>query len=276
MMMIRSLILLLCLAPVAPTSLSGNPLASFAAKDLQIRQYDAEAMPSLFGPEEAEYDRYAACLAATEGLRRLRDKKLGGRLRVRGEPTEAQKRATAEYVMNSSIILETMGMSVSQFNQLGRQVGDSAQLKEKVMEQAYLYRMAATLDMDRIPLVDAPASAKLLKATRRQRVEMFCESMQEIEQLRADQMAKLKRSLHVQQLPPGISLSDPGVMPFLSPKVRAVVEAFPLQAEQIVKRHGLNSDEFNKMLDQAKGNPLFRYRVDKYMKEGEEDKVDEL
>jgi hypothetical protein len=138
------------------------------------------------------------------------------------------------------------------------------------MEQAYLYRMAATLDMDRIPLVDDPKSAKLLKATRRQRVEMFCESMQEIEQLRADQMEKLKRSLHVQQLPPGISLSDPSVMPFLSPKVRAVVEAFPLQAEQIVKKHGLNSDEFNKMLDQAKGNPLFRMKVDKYMKEGEE------
>jgi hypothetical protein len=138
------------------------------------------------------------------------------------------------------------------------------------MEQAYLYRMAGTLDMDRVPIVDDPMSEKMLKSTKKKRVELFCNSMQEIEQLREDQMKKLKRSLQVQQLPPGISLSDPSVMPFLSPKVRAVVEAFPLQAEQIVKKHGLNSDEFNKMLDEAKGNPLFRYRVEKYMKEGEE------
>lgn len=135
------------------------------------------------------------------------------------------------------------------------------------MEQAYLYRMAATLDMDRVPLVEDPASERLLKATRRKRVEMFCESMQEIEQLRSDQMEKLKRSLHVQQLPPGMRLSDPNVLPFLSPKVRAVVEAFPLQAEEIVKKHGLNSDEFNRMLEQAQKNPLFRYRLNKYRKE---------
>ena len=48
---------------------------------------------------------------------------------------------------------------------------------------------------------------------------------------------------------------------------RAVVEAFPLQAEQIVKKYGLNSDEFNRMLDEAKANPLFRFRVEKYMKD---------
>ena len=110
----------------------------------------------------------------------------------------------------------------------------------------------------------------MLKSTRRKRVELFCNSMQEIEQLREDQMNKLKRSLHVQQLPPGMTLSDPAVMPFLSPMVRAVVEAFPLQAEQIVKKYGLNSDQFNEMLEEAKANPLFRYRVEQYMKESEE------
>jgi hypothetical protein len=131
MITLRSSVLLLFLVQATSASLSSNPLSAFSEKDLQIREYESEAMPSLFGPEEAQYDRYAACLAATEGLRRLRDKKLG-RTRMRGEPTIEQKRASAEYVMNSSRILETMGMSVSQFNQLGRQVGDSAPLKEKV------------------------------------------------------------------------------------------------------------------------------------------------
>ena len=95
---------------------------------------ECETMPSLFGPEEAQFDRYAACLAATEGLRRIRDKKLGVRrfILATDELTEAQKRVTSEYVLHASKVLEAMGMSVGQFNQLGRQVGSDRDLKEKV------------------------------------------------------------------------------------------------------------------------------------------------
>ena len=135
------------------------------------------------------------------------------------------------------------------------------------MEQAYLYRMAATMDMNRMPIIEDPASEMMLKANRRERVQMFCQSMTEIEQLRSDQMDKLKRTLHVRKLPNGISLSDPAVLPLLSPRVRAVVDAFPLQAEEIVKKHGLHSDEFNKMMQEAKSNPVFRWKVEKYMKQ---------
>ena len=136
----------------------------------------------------------------------------------------------------------------------------------QVMEQAYLYRMSASLHMDRVPLVEDPDAEKLLKSHRKERVQMFCESIQEIEQLREDQLKRLKKSLHVDKLPPNMSLTDPAIKPFLSPKVRAVVEAFPLQAEQIVKKHGLHSDEFNRMLDQTKHNPSFRWKVEKEMK----------
>jgi hypothetical protein len=112
----------------------GNIHNSF--NDFQIKDVEYEAMPSLFGPQEAQYDRYAACLAATEGLRRLRDRQLGKRGLIfgKGGPTEQQKRITAEYVVNSSKVLESMGMSVSQFNQLGRQVGNDPELKEKVRQ----------------------------------------------------------------------------------------------------------------------------------------------
>merc|ERR1711862_486896 len=96
------------------------------------------------------------------------------------------------------------------------------------------------------------------KSTKKKREKMFCQSIQEIEQLQSNQMDKLKRSLRVQKLPEGISLSDPNVLPFLSAKVRAVVEAFPLQAEQIVKKYGLNSDQFNDMYSKMKGDPFFR------------------
>ena len=141
------------------------------------------------------------------------------------------------------------------------------------MEQAYLYRMASTLHMDRVPLVEDPDAELWLKRHRKQRIQMFCESMTEIEQLREDQMERLKKSLHVDKLPPNISLSDPALKPFLSPKVRAVVEAFPFQAEEIVKKHGLHSDEFNRMLDQTKRNPRFRWKVEKELeKEAKENK----
>ena len=75
---------------------------------------DRETMPSLFGPEEAQYDRYAACLAATEGLRRIRDKKLGSRrffIRDTEEMSEAQRRINTEYILHSSKVLEAMGIT---------------------------------------------------------------------------------------------------------------------------------------------------------------------
>lgn len=127
------------------------------------------------------------------------------------------------------------------------------------------------MDMQRMPIVEDPASEKLLKATRRQRLKMFCESMQEIEQLRSDQMSKLTKTLRVQKLPDTLNLSDPAVLPLLSPRVRAVVEAFPLQAEDIVKKHGLHSDEFNKMLEEAQSNSVFRWKVDQFMKQQQDD-----
>jgi len=261
-------------ATVVAGNNNNNRLSSLSPKDLQIWDSSdsalVEPMPSLFGAGESKYDKYAQCLAATEGLRKMRDNKLNNNRRHRGSSKdEEEKRIAAEYAMNSSKVMESFGMTVKQFNELGKQVGKNTALKEKVLEQAYLYRMTFTLDdMDRIPLVEDPASEQMLKSTRKKRENMFCKSMQEIEQLRSDQMDKLKRSLNVQHLPEGVCLSDPNVLPFLSPKVRAVVEAFPLQAEQIVRKYGLNSDEFNDMLSQTKGNPFFRHRVDKYMKEG--------
>jgi len=135
------------------------------------------------------------------------------------------------------------------------------------MEQAYLYRMAATVRMDRMPVIDDPKTSAVLESLRKDKVHMFCESMSEIEQLREDQIERLKRSLKVSRFPDKLNISDPNLLPFLSPKVRAVVEAFPLQAEEIVKKHGLQSEEFNKMLDETKSNPLFRWKIQKQLKE---------
>jgi len=175
------------------------------------------------------------------------------------------KQVAAQYVLNSSKIIRALGLSVAQFNQLGREINSNEDLKEKVMEQAYLYRITAAMNMERVPLIQDPSSVELLKAHKRRRVQMFARSMTEIEELRAEQTEKLKRALQIDHLPEGINICDPQVLPILSPRVRAVCEAFPFQAEEIVKKYGLNSDEFNKMLEETKNSIIFRWRIRKYM-----------
>lgn len=134
------------------------------------------------------------------------------------------------------------------------------------MEQAYLYRMASAVKMDKIPLIQDPDSKQLLKSTRRRRLQMFVKSITEIEELRTEQMTRLNKALNIDKIPSNVNLCDPNVLPLLDSKVRSVIEAFPLQAEAIVKKYGLNSDEFNQMLEETKGNPVFRWRVQKIQK----------
>lgn len=127
---------------VFPRGGGGGGTEKAAAADVLPEQ---QHMPSLFGPEESEYDHYAAALAATEALRRIRDKAMsltstgkqkhgaqGGGGGGGGTATEDQKRIRAEYLVNSSKVLKAMGMSVSQFNQLSREVNENEELKEKV------------------------------------------------------------------------------------------------------------------------------------------------
>jgi len=92
--------------------------------------------------------------------------------------------------------------------------------------------------------------------------------MTDIEELRKEQQEKLKQALNLDRLPEGISICDPSIQPLLSPKVRAVCSAFPLQAEEIIDKYGLNSEEFNSMLSESKNNPLFKFQVLRYVRRG--------
>jgi hypothetical protein len=130
--------------------------------------------------------------------------------------------------------------------------------------------MAATVRLDRTPLLEDAGSAELLRNVPRDKIQLFSETLTEIEQLRADQVRRLTKALRVDKFPEHVNISDPNLLPFLNPKVRAVIEAFPLQAEDIVKRHGLQSDEFNKMLDETKTNPIFRWKIQKQIKQEEQ------
>ncbi len=258
-----------------------------------------ETMPSIFRiPSEERYDRYAAALSVTEGLRRVRDAEIassaegGGRRSWLGgtgassSPEEKsdedassraarKKRAEASYLLQRARAIKSLGMTAAQFNQIGREVISDPALRERVSEQAYLYRVASVVNLDKVPLLDDPSSREILRSTehKKYRVKLFARSVREIENLRADQVEALRRTLHVERFPPGFDLSDPNVQPLLHPEVRRACELFPVRAEEIVKRHGLDSDEFNRMLEETRGNPIFRWRVQKYVEKAEEGKA---
>ena len=276
-----------------------------------------DTMPSIFRiPSEEKYDRYAAALAITEGLRRIRDadvaraekvyKKTPRQARRNNSPskptstdTTANATATAQpepsspkeildqskqqaesaFLLQSTKAVKSLGMTVAQFNQIGREVLSDPALKERVTEQAYLYRIhASAMSLDKVPLLssgdntDDNENEDVLKNHKRHQVQMFARSIQEIEDLRTDQLNQLQSQLRMTQFPPNFDLSDPNVQPLLREEVRAVCERFPAKAEEIVKRYGLESEEFNKMLEETRGNPIFRWRVMKTVRGVEEER----
>jgi len=87
-------------------------------------------MTSLFTEEEAAYDTYAACLAATEGLRRMRDRDM-----VQEKRAEAKRRVAEQYVKTASEVLKSLGMSVEDFNEIGRLLAKDKILKQKVITE---------------------------------------------------------------------------------------------------------------------------------------------
>ena len=276
-----------------------------------------DTMPSIFRiPSEEKYDRYAAALAITEGLRRVRDadvaraekiyketSRKGGRnntkknnntqkvgdkfAEVLSQPEplspkkildSAKQQAESAFLLQSTKAVKSLGMTVAQFNQIGREVLSDPALKERVSEQAYLYRIhASAMSLEKVPLLSTGNDADnenqdVLKNHKRHQVQMFARSIQEIEDLRTDQLHQLQSQLRMTQFPPNFDLSDPNVQPLLRDEVRAVCERFPAKAEEIVKRYGLESEEFNKMLEETRGNPIFRWRVMKTVRGVEEER----
>lgn len=253
--------------------------------DTSKTKLKSPSMVSLFPPSESLYDRYAACIAATEPLRVSRDKSILSslpplrKLFLRN-PTGSNdlctasncdrypkvKHACLKHVADTSRVIRGMGMTVAQFNEVSRELGEDEMLRERVMEQAYLYRVASSLSLEKLPIVEDPQSAKLMAAHKRRQMQSFARSLTQIEELREEQTELLKRTLNVRQLPTNFKVCDPNILPFLSPKIQAVCNQFPILAEEVVKEYGLNSEEFNKMMEETKRNPAFRWRVNRYIK----------
>jgi Domain of unknown function (DUF4168) len=84
----------------------------------------ASSMPTFFSADEARYDRYAACLAATEKLRRD--------CYNNAAADDDTINATEEYTKQASHILNGLGSSLDEYNAIGREVLQNKDLKQRV------------------------------------------------------------------------------------------------------------------------------------------------
>lgn len=116
--------------------------------------------------------------------------------------------------------------------------------------------------------IDNPPPQKSFPPIPNTKLQTFCRSLLQIESLRLVQGEQLKAIASVKEyneLPS--NLSDPHILPLLNPAVRQVVESFPLQAAEIVRRLGLDNASFNRMLSSSQTNFLFRWRVQRAIKD---------
>jgi len=107
---------------------------STVAKKCRALRDNGSVMPTVFSQREDSYDTYAACLAATEGLRRLREtemqeskKQLSGKALAMSENKILKK-----YTRSSGRVINALGMSVKEFNEVAKAVSENADLKKKV------------------------------------------------------------------------------------------------------------------------------------------------
>jgi len=272
-------------------------------------------------PDEVLYDRYALALAATERARELRDEALihsVGRIRwmMRKWSRESQLNACDPRILASAspewrtacarhsivcgrIIDAVSGLSVSEFNTISRTVAGSPDLKQKVLHQAYLYRLASKIDTKRDPIIApsqtiggssdstssstitrSPPDDTLLKAYNKQNprgstaldgatadsIKLFASLAKQVQHLQQQQRAQLVSTLKIDEFP-DLPICDDRVLPFMSQEVRDLCRAFPAKAEALVRSYGVDYSSFEKLLAKVDSDPIFRWRLKRQMRQ---------
>jgi hypothetical protein len=109
-----------------------TPLSTNKPTPVEIDNTAMNKMPSIFRPEEEKYDRYSAALAVTEGLRRVRDAEIEKRGGNKKKNEEKKKNAESEFLLQTTKAVKALGLTVAQFNEIGREVLGDEVLKERV------------------------------------------------------------------------------------------------------------------------------------------------
>jgi hypothetical protein len=287
---------------------------------------------SLFSREEKHYERYAAALAATEPLRKQRDIRAKQTLRPfeffflkrrgklsggkgicdlgRVDPNRRNARlrvVCSGHVKTMSSVIRALGMTVPEFNTLSREVSEDTELRARVMQQAYYYRVAAELSKSAAAFEEIPDFMKQQQQQQQQQqttakadgtpvaggagasssprpmpqvppkklkskpmtIPAFAKVTHRIEALRQKQEKMLKRELKIEnmELPPGIC--GAAYSPLLNSKVRGICLNFPVEAQKVVEDYGVELGRFNAMLARADRNLILRWRVRRVLRKAQ-------
>jgi len=178
-------------------------------------------------------------------------------------------------------VINSLGLSVKDFNIIMRRLQHDPELRKRVLDQAQLYRIETRINerlLSTVPydeerqggkvasLLDEEFNTPLAATFRKppQRIELFAKSLKEIEALRIDHAQQIQQQFGMDTVPD--CLSKPEVFPVLNPKVQSLCLKFPLQAAEIAQANGFENEEFNQLLERARIDPIFRWRVNYHLR----------
>lgn len=255
---------------------------------------------TVFSPDESDYHKYSAILAATEPYRLQRDEEIKKTMspmlfwyhKIKGtkinDPTcvlrlenKAVDQACERYEIKADEIVRSHGLNVVDFNGLSRKIMKEPPLKQKVLLQAYFYRIAADLEANITPTSLPTLNANLASSQKSGLVRLngesspivkdldpaaskltrFALALKTIEQERLFKRKELKAELGLPELPQ--NMCEPSIQSCMCKTIQTACQEFPKTAVQIISQYGFDSAEFNALDNKVKKDLLFRYRVNR-------------
>jgi len=259
--------------------------------------------PAVFPMEDATMHKYSAVLAAAEPFRKqcIVDLKkalgfkyliyqimginiidLNSSIRNNGKVDNICNR----YESKLDEIVRAYGIPLVDFNYLSEQISINTKLKQRVLLQAYFYRIAAELDSSTNPPVlpqlssnpgkysldnkydSLDSSSKSFRNTgvtfnryKGSSFQRFCSALRNMEVERVRVREKLRQGLNIADLPP--KMCDPSIQPAMCGSIRDACAGFAKSSNSILEKHGINKDEFERLQQKIKKDFFFRLRVEK-------------
>ena len=247
---------------------------------------------AIFRPEESDLHKYSAVLAATEPFRlrcdleirravnplkilyyKLRGISLTDPASIVRIENKAVDLACARYEQRVDEILKSYDMNPLTFNSMSLQIRREPYTKQRILLQAYYYRIAADLEANTRNMPELPQSLSLPASLRisvdaerlasasasASRFSRFCRALYAVEAERLRQRETLQTQLGIPDLP--TRMCDPEILPAMCSSVQAACSTFPRAVADAVASHGVTMSDFARLNAKLRKDLLFRLRV---------------
>lgn len=259
--------------------------------------------PAVFPQEDAMMHKYSAVLAAAEPFRKQCIVDLKRTLGIKYliyqlmginiiDPNSSIRNNVKvdnicdRYENKLDEIVRSYGIPLVDFNYLSEQISINTKLKQRVLLQAYFYRIAAELETSTNPPVlpklisknsrydldskydSLDSSSKNFRNTgvtfnryKGSSFQRFCSALRNMEVERVRTREKLRQGLNIVDLPP--RMCDPSIQPAMCSSIREACSGFAKSSTSILEKHGVSKDEFERLQQKIKKDFFFRLRVER-------------